>query len=74
MEIEIRLFASFRNGRWKCKRVPVNNDSYIYHILNLLDINKDEIGMILVNGTYKTVDYKLNDGDILSLFPPVAGG
>ncbi len=74
MEIEIRLFASFRNGRWKSKRMPVNNDSHIYHILDLLHIRKDEIGMILVNGTYKDVDYKLNNGDILSLFPPVAGG
>lgn len=74
MEIEIRLFASFRNERWKSKRMPINEDSHIYHVLDLLHINKEEIGMILVNGTYQTVDYKLNDGDILALFPPVAGG
>lgn len=74
MEIEIRLFASFRNGRWKNKRLHFDYNIQIIDILDILHINKDEIGMILVNGGYQTTDYKLNDGDILALFPPVAGG
>lgn len=74
MEIEIRLFASFRNGRWKSKRMLISDDSQICNILDLLNIKNEEIGMILVNGSYKLADYKLNDGDILALFPPVAGG
>lgn len=74
MEIEVRLFASFRNGRWKSKRLQFKNDIIIIDILNYLNINKDEIGMILINGSYQTADYKLNDGDILAIFPPVAGG
>lgn len=74
MEIEVRLFASFREGRWKSKRLQFSEDLHIIDILDTLHININEIGMILVNGSYKTTDFKLNDGDILALFPPVAGG
>jgi len=74
MEIEIRLFASFRNGRWKSKRLLFDNNAQIMDILDFLHINKEEIGMILVNGSYQTTEYKLNHNDILALFPPVAGG
>ncbi|MGD9569403.1 MAG: MoaD/ThiS family protein [Sedimentibacter sp.] len=74
MEIEIRLFASFRNGRWKSKRLLYDDNVQIMDVLDFLHINKEEIGMILVNGSYQTVDYNLHDNDILALFPPVAGG
>ncbi len=74
MEVEIRLFASFRNGRWKCKRLSYSDRTIISDILNSLEINNDEIGMILVNGVYQNSEYVLSDGDILSIFPPVAGG
>ena len=74
MEIEVRLFASFRRGRWKSKRLSISDSTQIMDILALLHIKKEEIGMILVNGGYQTIDYKLNDGDILAIFPPVAGG
>lgn len=74
MEIEIRLFASFRKGRWKSKRLTTDENAQILDILNLLEITKEEVGMILVNGSYETAEHKLNDGDILAIFPPVAGG
>lgn len=74
MEIEVRLFATFRKGRWKNKYLSLNDHTKIIDILNLLQIKQDDIGMILVNGSYQTTDYELNYGDILALFPPVAGG
>lgn len=74
MEIEIRLFASFRKGRWKSKRLSSERDVQVLDILHLLSINENEVGMVLVNGSYQTASYKLNDGDILAIFPPVAGG
>jgi molybdopterin converting factor small subunit len=74
MEVEVRLFATFRVGRWKSKRLSLSENTHIKDVLDLLQINPDEIGMILVNGSYKTIEHKLNDGDILAVFPPVAGG
>ena len=74
MDIEVRLFATFRKGRWKKKTLTYDQKIKIKRILNDLDIKEKEIGIILLNGTYKKPDAILNDGDILSIFPPVAGG
>ncbi len=74
MEVEIRLFASFKKQCWKSKRLHFSDAVQIIDILDILQIDVEEIGMILVNGSYQTVDYNLKDGDILALFPPIAGG
>ncbi|MGB4437968.1 MAG: MoaD/ThiS family protein [Sedimentibacter sp.] len=74
MKIEVRLFATFRVGRWKSKRLSFSEETQIIDVLNNLNIKKEELGLILVNGSYKEVDEKLKDGDILAIFPPVAGG
>jgi len=74
MEVEIRLFASFKKRCWKSKRLHFSDAVQIIDILDILQIDVEEIGMILVNGSYQTVDYNLKDGDILALFPPISGG
>jgi len=70
-KIEVRLFATLREGR--------DRRSYVYakdirEILNILNIKEEEIAIILVNGRDATVDTQLNNEDVLSLFPPVGGG
>ena len=74
MEIEVKLFASFRKGRWLSKCLSFDEEVIIKDILKTLSIDENEIGMILINGTYKKIDTPLKDGDILAIFPPVAGG
>lgn len=74
MEIEVRLFASFRNGRFKCKRLTRDNETKIIDILNSLQIKKEELGLVLVNGSYRDTEAYLKDNDVLSIFPPAAGG
>lgn len=74
MEIEVRLFASFRIGRFKCKRLTRDNETKIIDILNSLQIKKEELGLVLVNGSYRDTEAYLKDNDVLSIFPPAAGG
>jgi len=74
MNIEVRLFASFRDGRWKKKFLSLEEGSSIIDVLHVLNINEKEIGIVMVNGSYKKSDTILNEDDILSIFPPVAGG
>ena len=74
MDIEVRLFATFRVGRWKSKRLSFPYDARISDVLDYLEIKTEELGLVLVNGSYKEVDEKLKDEDILAIFPPVAGG
>ncbi|HHY99961.1 MAG TPA: MoaD/ThiS family protein [Sedimentibacter sp.] len=74
MEVEVRLFASFRVGRFNSKRFTVDDKTKIIDILNILNIRKEELGIVLVNGKYSGIDANLNDNDVLTIFPPVAGG
>lgn len=75
MNVEVKLFATFRNGRFKKKNIEfVENDIKVQDLLNELGIKEEEVALIIVNGIHSNVDRKLEEGDILSLFPPVAGG
>lgn len=43
-------------------------------ILEMININEEEIAILLLNGFDGSSNRKLNDGDVISLFPPVGGG
>lgn len=74
MEVEVKLFASFRVGRFKCKRLSIDSETKIIDILNSLEIRKEELGLVLINGMYSNINTYLNDNDVLAVFPPAAGG
>lgn len=74
MQVTVKLFASFRVGRFKVeeREVPVGTD--IAHIVRELDIAEDELGIVMVNGRHADLTQSLNEGDSLALFPLVGGG
>lgn len=74
MEIEARLFATFREGREKKQKIEISENTTILDIINMLNIDEKEVSIMLLNGRDGTSDRILKDGDILSLFPPVGGG
>ncbi len=79
MKIEVKLFANFRDylpegsDRFSCK-VTVNGSERVTDILRNLGIPTDHPKIILINGIHGKEEDLLKDGDILSIFPPVAGG
>ncbi|MDO6353808.1 MULTISPECIES: MoaD/ThiS family protein [unclassified Caloramator] len=72
--IKVKLFATFREGRQK--EVIFNYFEGINgrYILDKLDIKEEDVAIYLVNGLDGKIDNPLNDGDTISLFPPVGGG
>ncbi|HZK09946.1 MAG TPA: MoaD/ThiS family protein [Clostridia bacterium] len=72
--IEIRLFAHFRNGREKISFQPVEDFPTPAHILKHLEIEQKKVAILLVNGFHSKFDHPLKEGDIVAIFPPVAGG
>ena len=74
MQIEVRLFAYFREGRFKKKNIEVNESTTLLDVLNDLKIDKEDVSLILISGKDGKFDSKFKDGDILALFPPVGGG
>ncbi|MFO7897004.1 MAG: MoaD/ThiS family protein [Candidatus Cloacimonadales bacterium] len=73
MEIEIRLFATLRAGRGKKVKLEMAEPTP-EKLLNELEIPRDDIAILLVNGRDAEFDQKLQPGDYLSVFPPVGGG
>lgn len=74
MKVEVRLFATFRKGRWKNKVLNLEEDTSIEDVLKLLEIETDALGIALINGKHSNLDSSLEDDDVLALFPPIGGG
>jgi sulfur-carrier protein len=74
MIITVKLFATLRNGRFKVEPREYPPLSTVEQVVADLNITREEVAMILVNGHSAGPDKQLNDGDTLALFPPVGGG
>lgn len=80
MNVEVRLFATLR------KYLPAGNDgivgkmdlpsgSSIADVLRTLDIPPAMASLMLVDGRYESNKRrKLDEGCVLSIWPPIAGG
>jgi sulfur-carrier protein len=79
MEIEVKLFATLRDylpqgsSRFSCK-MEIDDHTRVQDILAKLKISEEMPKIILVNGVHGKKDHVLKEGDVLSIFPPVAGG
>lgn len=74
MNITIKLFATFRFGRFAAATRYYPPQTQISEIIDELQIPDSEISMIMLNGRHADPDQLLRDGDSLALFPLVAGG
>lgn len=74
MQITVKLFATFRNGRFKLDRQEFRSGTDCRTIVLGLGLKEEEIGVVLVNGRHAALDHVMLDDDTLSLFPLVGGG
>jgi len=74
MQITVKLFATFRNGRFKIDQQNLPDGTECRTVVLALGLTEEEIGVVLVNGRHATLPHVLHDGDTLSLFPLVGGG
>lgn len=74
MRVTVKLFATFRDGRFKVEERELSEDSRVLDVLQQLTISPEEVAICLVNGRDVKEQHLLNDGDTIALFPPVGGG
>lgn len=74
MRVTVKLFATFRDGRFKVEERDLQEDSRVLDVLQPLNITPEEIAICLVNGQNTNEQHVLKNGDTLALFPPVGGG
>ncbi|MGE4543114.1 MAG: MoaD/ThiS family protein [Pedobacter sp.] len=74
MKITVKLFAGFRDNRFKMAEQDYPEATTVGDILTSLKIDGPELGVALINGRHVLPEHVMMDGQILSLFPKVGGG
>lgn len=74
MQLEVRLFATFRQGRFKNREMELPDGLFVEDLLKELDIAEEQVGILLVNGSHSNEKTKLSDSDTVAIFPAVGGG
>ena len=72
--IEVRLFATFREGRGKIVFMEPEKVSCAQEVLDVLEIPAEEVAIFLINGFHSKLEDPVKDEDVLAIFPPVGGG
>ncbi len=79
MKIEVKLFANFREflpheSRDYSILLEAEEGATIGQILKKLGIPESIPMLTLINGIHRSFEDPIHSGDVLSVFPPVAGG
>jgi molybdopterin converting factor small subunit len=74
MNIRVKLFATFREGRGKEVILEADEGATTSEILDRLGIDIKDVAILLVNGKSGRADQVLYENDLISVFPPIGGG
>jgi molybdopterin converting factor small subunit len=83
MKIKFKLFATLADylpqpSRTNSIELEVVADSTIQSIIDQFQLPSQLVHLVLVNGVYvypsARITTKLREGDVLAIWPPVAGG
>ena len=71
----IKFFANLRDFAPPKKTVTLPLGSTVNTVLDLFNISEETKLIILINGSpHKKRSTQIKDGDIVAIFPPLAGG
>ena len=78
--IKIKLFATLSRFA-KVEGLPgtpdhiqIPNNFTLDDLVKHLNIPDEEVKLCYVNGIYEELDYFIQDGDEVGIFPPIGGG
>ena len=74
MHLTVKLFATFRQGRFEVAVLERPEGSTLGCLLDLLSIPRAELGFVLVQARHAELDQVPPEGATVSIFPKVGGG
>lgn len=74
MQVTVKLFAYFRDNRFKTKEFDYPEATTVEDIITSLDIEVDEVGVTMINSRHCALDQVPQQGDQLAIFPVIGGG
>ena len=74
MEITLKLFNMLVQYGPAIEQKQVPEGTTVADVIATAKIPKEISLLRIVNGVHVPVDHRLKEGDVLALFPPIAGG
>jgi molybdopterin converting factor small subunit len=74
MNITVKLFASFRAGRFDIETCDYPDGTTVADVADSLKLPQSELGIMLINSRHVKLERILVEGDTLALFPLLGGG
>lgn len=74
MQVQVKLFAFFREGRFKKEDRELPEATPVRQVIADLGIDEEEVGVIMINSRHCQFNTVLQEGDILAIFPVIGGG
>jgi len=79
LRMRVKLYATL--GRYSGSRAPgvpfeveLPNGATVADLVNRLNLPGEEVKVAFVNGRARPMDWRLEPGDEVGIFPPVGGG
>lgn len=74
MKLKVKLFATFRSGRFEVADLEVSPDATLGDLVDGLAIAREAVGILLVGGRHAQLEQVPAAGATVSIFPLVGGG
>jgi sulfur-carrier protein len=74
MIVTVKLFATFRTGRFVAEERDVASGARVRQVVDELGIEAEAVGVTMANGRHIELDDELHPGDVLAIFPVIGGG
>jgi len=74
MQLTVKLFATFRQGRFEIAELERPEGSTLGTLLDDLSIPRRELGFVLVQGRHAELEQVPPAGATVAIFPKVGGG
>jgi len=74
MKVKVKLFAYFRDNRFLEDFRDFPDGTTVGNVVDGLNIDREEVGVLMINSRHTSFDSLLKEDDILAIFPVVGGG
>ena len=74
MDVEVRLFESLKKHQPEGGKVQLAEGSRVSDLLTALGISTDDVGILMINRVDGRFDQLIQNGDVVTLIPPIGGG
>ncbi len=74
MNITVKLFAFFRDNRFKIEQREIGEGTTVGDIVDSLHIDREEVGVLMINSRHTEFSTHPVENDVLAIFPVIGGG